>query len=272
MEIDIQTHTSAIGNPIDISHFNGEVAFLTDFYFSFFKKIKIPRISLIRLFVTNDDSVDEEITGPIGKQIPICFVTLYFDFEHYLSLNKEEKKKQILILLKTGVEKAIQYLNIDERIFDEAFSSIESLDGVYFRVVNKPQINKRNNFKAQLTCVLEPESRNYSLSLLGNNIKKNIQIVRLNNYYMGIMDDAKLLITEGEWRDDRTYVVYGKKGDYKRIIYTIDVLTEMVSIDFNLEPDIDPDRYKKEFEMATTMDKEMIDRYFSKKPLWHVYL
>lgn len=271
MILTIQTDRTYTAQEFRDRKFNCEVILLCDFLTQFFKNVKLPPTQMIRVLVSNDKSIDEEISHSF-KGNPVCTILYHYDIDDYFAQNEKDKVKEILSILENAVKQVALKMEFDPAIFNDGFELAKSLNGDFKYQLTKPKL-KKGFPRTHIACYMLPSYRRFILQLEypdGNN--KEIEILRTNNYYVAIFDDTRLLITEGEWRDENTYVVYGKKGAYKRIIYTIDVLTEMVSIDFNLEPDIDAERYKREFEMATTMDEEMIDRYFSKKPLWHVYL
>lgn len=280
LRIDIAITKSILLSEIDRIKASIELQTLSNAYSAFFKNVKLPNTSLVRIHFTDNPDMEENLIKPHKVTGNICFLETYYNIqENYYSKANTEKQNAVLHIIHEYLFKLSPIIGLDTDTLTCLINKIKSDKTPFRYIIFNSKQNQSKTLSAELTMELNPTQKVYYLNItdLKNNITTKHEFLRLNNYYLSLYDQPynqhNNLLSKMRW-DDNSIKLIGTKGPYERIIHSYDVLNNSVSVEFNLEPDVDDFWFKKEYHTATTTDEEQIDEYLKDQlnPNWHIYL
>ena len=234
-----------------------EISVLQNFVeHQYLKKIKL-NSSGLRIFLVQIEN-EEIVEKPIKGVYPLVNLYMYFDFEHYLSLDDNyEKKKVIIAMFKEGVNRAAEFMGWDMNPLIDAFNQIDALN-YEFKSSSTTKRFKGVKRYVQLETECEPGFYNYYLVIKEKEeLISRHKVVTLNAFYNTFFEGNRI-ISEMKWEDANTFVILGKKGHLERIRFEYKLDTDILNTTFHLENDVNKDEFMEEFDLATTEDPEKL--------------
>ncbi|OPH58088.1 hypothetical protein BC351_24390 [Paenibacillus ferrarius] len=151
--------------------FRDEVRCIASFYERVFEKKSIVDDYWKVLIECVDTITDSRVRNLLG----VCTVQVELDIEEYFHLSNCEKKRIVLGLLKSGIEKIVEAKGWDYTPFDKAYNNIVMNNYTNTWIWKKPKKSPDKKYSAEVFC--EHEVGSFDISIIiksknGNEMKR----------------------------------------------------------------------------------------------------
>jgi|GEM_PF-4073014 len=276
LDIDIAFSKSLHLSETDRIKTSIELQTLSHAYAKYFKHLSLPETKIFRIHFTDDSSFEDVLIKPAKALGSVCLLETFYDIkERYIDKSDVEKCNEVVRIIHEYLFKLSAVICLDTDLLSDIINGIKANHKGFEYCIFKAKKNSSKTHNAALYMQLTPSRKIYSLHITDlKRGKVNVkEFLQLNNYYIDLYTNTNTIISMLRWNGNCIELV-GTKGTYERIIHSYNPETDSVSVDFNLEPDVNAKLFKQEFEMATTTNTELIDSYIKGRTNlnWKTYL
>ncbi len=171
--------------------------------------LQMKGLSKIRIELTSAKNV-MRISGPV-KMFPFVIMVKSFDFAHYDSLSKFERRKLLLETLYESITLICKELHYDLTPFTAAYEKVKELNYQNQFICNKLTLSPNKKYKAGIQIEVNEEVADISTVYFDSKtmqLYKQVNILNTIPHYMYMYE----LINKGSWIDGETYTVTDKSN------------------------------------------------------------
>lgn len=233
--------------------FGGQANSVISYCSTFFKIIKGDNIDSFKIILKPDNASDELLHPPsdLSKYV---IVYLKYDYDKfYLNATNEEKKRQLIVMLRKAIEFVLNEVSINKQPYEEALAKIDSLDFQFKGFYIKPKLSPDRKYKASIEYNIDATGIQYSVVFRSKTELIELPLVSLNTDGT-IMSgfDVTHILNEAEWLNDGVFEIRDRASE---IFFSCNVETKEITMEIKPQNPKDLQWLKDKFEIATTTDE-----------------
>lgn len=230
----ITTHDSAKADNDIIRRVNFDCNLIVEFCSKYFTKLKRAGFKSIFIYLTDNFSEKETVLPPIPSVFPCVSVIMHYDFNRqFLVKNNDEKKREIIRILKEGSVRSAEFMGWDYQMLEACFDNLISETNYCFtEKLSKQKKNPNRGVSAYVKREIETDKLRYFVEIVDKKKEHNSIPVISINYLFELLpffgQTFFIIKNDGDWISNSIYQVSNITGN---IFYKIDV--EKMSCDIS---------------------------------------